>query len=74
LSSLTPPENDAKFWTELWVRYGRAAKGLKAPAAQALATDLAESARKTAVAVQSAPAPAAPATSTAPPGATKNTP
>jgi hypothetical protein len=66
LSSLTPPDNDAKFWTDLAQRFAHAAKGLKAPAVRALALDLAESARKTAEAVRSAPA----AGAAAPPPAT----
>ncbi|HYJ08823.1 MAG TPA: hypothetical protein VEX18_07430, partial [Polyangiaceae bacterium] len=69
LSSLTPPDNDSKFWHELSLRYTRAAKGLRTPAGRALAVELADSAKKIGEAVRSAPLPApAPSTpSTAPP-------
>jgi hypothetical protein len=76
LSSLTPPDNDAKFWLELSTRYARAAKGLRTPEGRALALEFAESAKRTGEAVRNAPLPApaaAPsaAPAPAPPGATQ---
>jgi hypothetical protein len=58
LASLTPPDNDAKFWTDLSQRFTRAAKALRPPAQKSLATDLAESTHKTAEAIRTAPLPA----------------
>jgi hypothetical protein len=61
LSSLSPPENDAKFWSDTAQRFKHAADGMKkTPAQQTLALELADSARKTAEAIRTAPA-AAPA-------------
>jgi hypothetical protein len=51
VASLSPPDNDAKFWSDLALRFGKAAKALKGRPAQSLAEQHENAARMTAQAI-----------------------
>lgn len=52
VASLSSPDNDAKFWSDLALRFGNAAKALKGRPGQSLAEQHASAARMTAEAIK----------------------